>query len=87
MDFGREGWRSYGSRGHLGWSLNSRVIIGIGIREAGNIRPLLLASPGIMTIAARAGSMSIIMFGIIGYGNDILMRKTGRWLVPRKVRI
>ena len=31
--------------------------------------------------------MGIIMIGIIGYGIDILMRKTENWLVPWKGKI
>jgi len=48
---------------------------------------------GMMIIAASKFQltdivlMGIIMIGIIGYGIDILMRKTERWLVPWKGRI
>ena len=47
---------------------------------------------GMMIIAASKFQltdivlMGIIMIGIIGYGIDILMRKTERWLVPWKGR-
>jgi taurine transport system permease protein len=45
---------------------------------------------GMMIIAASKFQltdivlMGIIMIGIIGYGIDILMRKTEKWLVPWK---
>ena len=48
---------------------------------------------GMMIIAASKFQltdivlMGIIMIGIIGYGIDILMRKTEKWLVPWKGRI